>query len=82
MEDKNSLRDLLLLLLLILHHANQDARTNNSMFLKTGTWCRFNDEDVNEMKSKTLELGKEEDLEGFLLLPLLFSHIIVKKKEI
>ena len=27
-------------------------------------WCRFNDEDVNEMKSKTLELGKEEDLES------------------
>lgn len=27
-------------------------------------WCRFNDEDVKEMKSKTLELGKEEDLES------------------
>eukprot|EP00111_Clytia_hemisphaerica_P006434 TCONS_00018701-protein len=29
-----------------------------------GVWSRFNDEEVEEMKSKTLELGKEDDLEG------------------
>lgn len=28
-------------------------------------WCRFNDEDVSIMKGKTLQLGKEDDLEDF-----------------
>ena len=39
-------------------------------------WCRFNDEDVHEMKSKTLELGKEDDLEGMFTRGWLIDKVI------